>query len=189
MSGICPRSSQWIKLALVLWAVPAAATASPPHSEDQAILEVLTTFMACISKKDAPRFDALFVDAPVAWVGVYKDQSQKLRILKNPRSAAWFSGTYQGFYAGLEEGQQNEEKFDNITVDSDGSVGSVIFDYSFWSMGNMINWGSEHWGLVKIDGRWRIDSVVFSMELTEVMSQPSLQTRLAQKRRRFFARY
>jgi hypothetical protein len=51
----------------------------------------------------------------------------------------------------------------------------------------MTNWGSEHWELVKIDKNWKIVSVTFSMELTEVQPQPPLATRIAAKKKKLQA--
>ena len=62
----------------------------------------------------------------------------------------------------------------------DGNVASANFDYSFWYKGKMLNWGKEIWTLVKINGVWKITTVIFSMDMTEYYHQPSLKERLKQ---------
>ena len=44
----------------------------------------------------------------------------------------------------------------------------------------MLNWGKEIWTLVKINGVWKITTVIFSMDMTEYYHQPSLKERLKQ---------
>jgi hypothetical protein len=157
------------------------ATASQITADQARILDVMHTFMECITKRDPERFSHLFVDGPVAWIGVYKEASQQRRMRDDPRSAPWFSATYNGFYDNLDEARQNQEKFDNVYIVDDGSVASVTFDYSFWSSGKKVNWGEEHWELVKVGKEWRISSVAFSLELEEVLRQPPLIERVTAK--------
>lgn len=55
-----------------------------------------------------------------------------------------------------------EERFKNIVVTQDGPLALVTFDYQFVSNGKVENQGVEHWMLRKVDGEWRIFSVVWT---------------------------
>ena len=68
--------------------------------------------------------------------------------------------------------KSSEDKFDHIEVTEDGTVASVTMDYSFWVDGEMSNWGNKYLGLIKIDGKWKITSVIYSIELTDFYKQP-----------------
>ena len=88
------------------------------------------------------------------------------------------SNNYKEFYLGISDKEEKEEKFDNIQIIEDGCIASATFDYSFWTKGKIINWGSEHWGLIKTKGAWKITSVIFSMEFTVFsLNQPILRER------------
>jgi len=65
-----------------------------------------------------------------------------------------------------------KKKFYNININEDGYVASVTFDYSFWSHRQKQNWGKESWGLVKANGKWKIASVIFSMEFENIVPEP-----------------
>jgi len=73
--------------------------------------------------------------------------------------------------------QSTEDKFDNIQIIEDGTVASVVMDYSFWANGSMTNWGNKNLLLVKKDGKWKITSVIYSLELTDFYAQPSPKER------------
>jgi hypothetical protein len=50
-------------------------------------------------------------------------------------------------------------------------------DYSFWADNKMTNWGNKYLGLIKRDGKWKITSVIYSLELIEYLKQPALKER------------
>lgn len=129
------------------------------------VRKVLNTFMDCLIHKDSARFYSLFQDGPVAWVGVYKPKTERQTLEKDSTAKTVFNGDYRRFYRGILRDAATEEKFTNIVIQSDDRVASVIFDYSFWLDGKMTNWGKESWSLVKISGKWKISSVIFSIEL------------------------
>lgn len=163
-----------ILLSICLATVGAAQTEKTKNENE--LKAVLTTFMECLIKKDREKFYGLFHDGSVVWVGIYKSKSHQQRVQKNSAiKDDYFTGDYKGFYEKISEKGFNEEKFYNIDIQEDGYVASITFDYSFWANGKKQNWGKESWGLVKANGKWKITSVIFSMELEEVQKEPSRQ--------------
>ncbi len=72
--------------------------------------------------------------------------------------------THLGFIDGIvQDKASKEETFDNIRIDTDGDIASVIFDYEFRSDGKAGNHGKEAWHLVRTDDGWKIVSVIWSM--------------------------
>ncbi|WP_300685034.1 hypothetical protein [Chryseobacterium sp.] len=63
----------------------------------------------------------------------------------------------------MDKGEQ-EEIFRNISIENNDVIASVIFDYSFLSNRKASNWGKEFWHLAKINGQWKIISVIYSLE-------------------------
>ena len=57
-----------------------------------------------------------------------------------------------------------EEKFHNIEIRQDGDLGLVTFNYDFVVNDKVTNSGLEHWQLCKIDGQWKILSVVWTID-------------------------
>ena len=56
-----------------------------------------------------------------------------------------------------------EERFRNIEIRQDGPLGLVTFNYDFVVNDKITNSGIEHWQLCKIDGQWKILSVVWTV--------------------------
>jgi hypothetical protein len=57
-----------------------------------------------------------------------------------------------------------EEKFHNIEIRQDGDLGLATFNYDFVVNDKVTNSGVEHWQLHKIDGQWKILSVVWTID-------------------------
>ncbi len=55
-----------------------------------------------------------------------------------------------------------EEKFHNIEIRQDGDLGLATFNYDFLVNDKVTNFGVEHWILCKIDGQWKILSLVWT---------------------------
>jgi hypothetical protein len=56
-----------------------------------------------------------------------------------------------------------EEKFHNIEIRQDGPLGLVTLNYDFVENDKVTNSGIEHWQVCKIDGQWKILSVVWTV--------------------------
>lgn len=141
------------------------------NSEKQAIQKVLDTFMDCIITKDSTRFYTLFHGEPV-WVGSIMSQTHQNDKKKNAKAKDYFTSDYKSFIRSIYE-DSCEEKFYNIRITEDGYIATVFFDYSFWMNGKKLNWGAESWGLIKINGVWKIVSVIFSVEEEPIRPEPS----------------
>lgn len=55
-----------------------------------------------------------------------------------------------------------EEKFHDIEIHQDGDLGLATFNYDFLVNDKVTNFGVEHWILCKIDGQWKILSLVWT---------------------------
>ncbi len=59
------------------------------------------------------------------------------------------------------------ENFYNIEIKQDQTYALVTFDYEFVMDGTVTNYGLEVWQLFKVDGRWGIASVNWSVTVPE----------------------
>lgn len=135
------------------------------------IMQMIETFKDCMKHKDSVKFFSLFSDETATWYGVFGPITQADRVKKEASKKNYFTTTYKKFYRSVPEDGSDEEKFYNINIHEDSNIASVTFDYSYWSKGQKINWGKESWGLVRINGEWKISSVIFSLEMEDVIAE------------------
>lgn len=159
----------WIVLACLL-PLSSAFAQSPQAEVEAAIHSVIEAFRAAIIDKDKPRFTALFAPGSVTWQSVKGDDSLRQIRESNPQAAKVRinpDNTYLSFIDGIVgDKASTEEKFNNIRIDSDGDIASVVFGYSFHRDGRESNRGQEAWQLVRTDHGWRIVSVIWSVSLS-----------------------
>jgi CubicO group peptidase (beta-lactamase class C family) len=141
------------------------------QSDRQQIQELLQTFMKALKDKDSLTMYSLFINSPVTWVRVWKPTTLEARRKQNPGEKELNESDHKSWFRRVMQGGIKEEYFLNPVIAEDGSIGSVTFDYSFWSNGVKGNWGKESWALVKENGRWKIASVIFSVELETIVPQ------------------
>nr|WP_067062173.1 nuclear transport factor 2 family protein [Mucilaginibacter sp. L294] len=141
---------------------------------------IINKYSKSVIEKDSVTFYSLFNDDAVTWCAALKGRSQAREIAEKGAETAgsnYFSGSYKGFLRSLFRYRSTEDKFDNIKIVEDGTVASVTMDYSFWADNKMTNWGGKYLSLIKRDGRWKITSVIYSLELSDYFEQPTLKQR------------
>lgn len=149
------------------------------------ISNIIKLYSESVIKKDSITFYNLFNDGTVTWCAALKDKSQQKEVQKRGADRArtnYFSSSYKDFLRGLFNYETTEDKFDNIDIVEDGTVASVTMDYSFWANNKMTNWGGKYLTLIKRDGKWKITSVIYSLELLPYFEQPSLLKRQKEKK-------
>lgn len=164
---------------LLLMIMPQLSAQKKSAAETE-ITQILKVYSKSVIERDSIAFYDLFNDGIVTWCAALKDSSQEKEMLKEGKKTArsnYSSGSYKGFMRALFRYKSTEDKFDNIKIVNDGTVASVMMDYSFWANGKMTNWGSKFLGLIKRDGKWKITNVVYSIELTDYFAQPTVEKR------------
>lgn len=157
---------------LIYYFSPANCQSRNCTPDEIKIHQAIQTFMHCLVEKDSNLFFSLFHQEPVVWVGVFKERAQQKRLQQDSTKLNYFTSTYKKFYRTISNEGTNEEKFNNIKINTDGSIAAVTFDYSFWEKGQKINYGKESWGMVNLNEQWKITSVLFSMDFTADNSLP-----------------
>lgn len=154
-------------------------------SNKKEIYNIIKLYSESVIQKDSITFYNLFNDGTVTWCAALKDKSQQKEVEKKGADKArtnYFSSSYKDFLRGLFNYETTEDKFDNIAIIEDGTVASVTMDYSFWANNKMTNWGGKYLTLIKRDGKWKITSVIYSLELLPYFEQPSLSKRQKEKK-------
>ena len=145
------------------------------------ILRLIDRYSESVIKRDSIAFYELFNNDVVSWCAAIKEKSHAREMEGKDKETirdSYFSSNYRQFMRGLFRYGSTEDKFDNIRIHEDGTVASVLMDYSFWVDNKMTNWGSKYLSLIKRGGRWKITGVIYSLELTTWYQQPPLQERL-----------
>lgn len=160
-------------LAACLSIASAHATNTLPATHDQnvsSIKQVVEAFRTSLIEKDKVKYMSLFFsDKPedIGWQFVSEDR--RLEHIRETKSDAIkarqipsnnFVGLIDGVVATREP---REETFSNLTVDTDGEIASVAFDYTFLASGQKTNWGKEMWQLVRTEKGWKIFSVIYTI--------------------------
>ena len=170
-----------LKLLAVIFLTTARHTYAQQSTNNRTeITDVINKYSKSVIEKDSTAFYSLFNDGVVTWCAALKQRSQAKKFEKIGIKSAhrsYFSGSYQGFMRSLFSYKSTEDKFDNIRIIEDGTVASVSMDYSFWADHKMTNWGGKYLTLIKRDGKWKIASVIYSLELTDYFEQPTLKER------------
>ncbi|WP_193615735.1 nuclear transport factor 2 family protein [Massilia sp. YMA4] len=127
----------------------------------QAVAEinaVVQAFQAAIVARDQAGLEALFLPADNSWLVVASEarwvEGRPRVRASNYRDFARFVGTTKA---------KVEERFYNVRIFSNGSIGTVYFDFDFVENDKVTNKGSESWHLVKTEQGWKISSMVFSL--------------------------
>lgn len=172
-------------LIIVLLIVVQYSNVQQKNDNKKEINAIINQYSESVIKKDSVAFYTLFNDGNVTWCAALMDKSQNKEIEKRGQEKAvsnYFSGSYKDFMRSLFKYESTEDKFDNIHIIEDGTVAAVTMDYSFWANKKMTNWGGKYLALIKRDGKWKITSVIYSLELTSYFEQPSLSKRQKDKK-------
>ncbi|MWB96907.1 hypothetical protein GON26_21305 [Flavobacterium sp. GA093] len=172
-------------MALVFLIATQHTSAQDKNADKKEISNIIAQYSESVIKRDSIAFYDLFNEGTVTWCAALMEKSQNKEVEKygaaNARSA-YFSGSYKAFFRSLYKHEATEDKFDNIAIIEDGTVAAVTMDYSFWADNKMTNWGGKYLTLIKRDGKWKITSVIYSLELTSYYEQPPLSKRRKDKK-------
>lgn len=141
------------------FALPCAAADSP----NAGIQKVITTFQVSLKKHDAKALESLFLPGSDAWVVTLGDKTLKSMRVKHPAAPRYKVGTRKSFLQFVGSTKSSiEENFHNVRIHTDGSVGSVYFDFEFMMDGKVQNHGAETWQMVRTDTGWKIAAMLYS---------------------------
>jgi opacity protein-like surface antigen len=142
-----------------------AATADAAASEAQIKL-VIDSFQSAIIKKDKAALSALFLPANNSWIAVPTEATYRVVHGKHPKARRFMPGSYTEFVDFVAASPERmEEKFSNVNIETDGAVASVYFDFVFLSNGEQQNHGSETWQLINTGSGWKINALVYSINV------------------------
>ena len=164
------KNLAFVALVSISTSLQAAPAARNNPDDVAAIREVVEAFRTAIIEKDKATFVGLFFsDKPeyVTWQMV--DDDARVARFKEfapeaSRVVRWPENNYLAMIESTTaaDSESMEEVFRDVTIDTDGLVASVNFDYSVLRDGQESHWGREMWHLVHTEDGWKIISVIWS---------------------------
>lgn len=145
-------------LALIL-SFPAAAADSPQAD----IQKVVDTFQTALRTRDTKTLGSLFLPEGKSWYTALGKASFESVKAKHPEVKPYKAGTWQEFadFVGSAKGTV-EERFHNVQIHTDGTVGTVYFDFEFLMDGKVGNHGAETWQMLRTPEGWKIVAMLYS---------------------------
>lgn len=164
-SPVCDKT---MKLGQSAFVFCAAMLAAPLHAADSRaeIQHVVDAFQAAIIAHDGAALAGMFLPEHGAWLSLMDDDSYRQVKAKRADLPRLQSDDFRKFCDFVSKADKRiEEKFSNVRVEANDTVGIVYFDYVFLVDGKPTNHGDETWQLVKVDGHWKISSMLYSVTL------------------------
>lgn len=163
-----------LALPFILCLALAGCRTAPTHAhtaaDEAAIRQVVESFRTSLISKDKATYMSLFFSDKAEDIGwQFVSEDTRLIHIRKTKPDAIKARQIPGnnFISLIDEviatKEPREETFSNITVDTDGEIASVSFDYVFLANGQRSNWGKEMWQLVRTESGWKIFSVVYTI--------------------------
>lgn len=166
--------TQLVLLIICSFSIPAFSQNNTYRQNEESLKKVIASFQESIIKKDSITFKSLFFDDKVSFVGIMSPQTEQ-SIKKNyPDFEGIAVSNSSKFIKEIcTSEKKQEEKFYNVNIQSDSLLAFISFDYSFWSNGNIFQWGNENWSLVFAENKWFITGVNYSIRFPKVEKIPA----------------
>ena len=156
-----------ISLAAPLYGYDKETSVGAHTSARVEVQELVERFGHAILTKDGEAVRRMFLPGG-SWFRVLDQASLASVRAKNPEAKQINPGSYEEFAKFLgTTSSALEETFDNVRIETDGTVGMVWFDYRFIKDGKQTNHGRETWQVVRESDGWKISAMLFSVTLDE----------------------
>jgi hypothetical protein len=143
---------------------PVRAADTAHDADVAAIRAVVQQFQAAIIAHDGKTLDKLFLADHDSWLEVADAATYADVKTRHPDAHRVMRRSRKDFVEFVQDAPKPvEERFSNVRIDTNGSVGSVYFDFDFLSDGKLNNRGSETWQMVHAEDGWKIGSMLYSI--------------------------
>lgn len=148
----------FLALALIL-SFPVAAA----DSAQADIQKVVETFQVALRTHDAKTLGSLFLAEGKSWYTALGKASFDTVKAKHPEVPPYKAGTWQEFVESARtEKKDVEERFHDVRIHADDTVGTVYFDFEYVQEGKVVNHGVETWQVLRTPDGWKIVAMLYS---------------------------
>ena len=142
------------------------------------LLKVVKDFTMSIAEKDSTKFMALFFDQDVAFTGIMTEKTEWSIKKDYPEFQGLSVSNARRFIREIcNSGAYQREQTLNLSIEYNGPIAHIEFDYVFDSDYKVMQWGHERWNLVFAEGHWLITDVIYSVRFPDVEPLPEQPTR------------
>ncbi len=132
-------------------------------SDTRDVQHVIDSYHQAVLTHDGARLSRLFLPEGTLWLNVLTDDAYARAKAKSPGALKVRLGSYTNFAQLVSSTKSSfDPKHTHLQINSDGTIASVYFEFSFLVDGKEQNHGSETWVLVKSTAGWRIAAITYS---------------------------
>lgn len=132
------------------------------------IEQMVHKFDLAILEKDEVSLRNLILHDSIPWIGIVSDKSLENVYAKYPNAKIkklMKLSPEQFIDSIVNNPNPTKEEFTNLKINVDHGIASVHFDYQFFENNKLKNFGQESWQLVNTESGWKINSVIYSVDL------------------------
>ena len=139
------------------------------QTEKALLSSLVEEYMRCIRDQDEGAFLQLFYSDNTPWLGRFDEASEAIATSNNPEVINKFGifdiskNTFISSMVSPPKALQFEESYSNLSIEMDGHIASVSFDYKLCVNSNPIKRGKELWQVINTHAGWKIVSVIHSI--------------------------
>jgi hypothetical protein len=153
-------------------AAQSPTTTASVQAATQQINALVEAYRTSLIEKDKAKFLGTLLNENIPWVSVYDDETYRRRqeASVEPEKVARQNNVNAKDIANIVfmSREKVEEKISNVQISTDGTKGSVVFDYSFLYAGRVTDWGKKTWQVVNTKSGWKISSISYTEALPEL---------------------
>ncbi|NAY93345.1 prolyl oligopeptidase family serine peptidase [Muricauda sp. JGD-17] len=136
------------------------------HEDIERVIEDFR--LGIIHLESEQQWSRLFLHDSITWAMIREGKTEIDHYEKDPHWK-FFSSDPISFFRFLKaKNSEFEEKFYDVSISSSGQFSTVDFLYSFNSNGQVLNWGKEYWSLLKVKEDWKITSVTWTENSSDI---------------------
>lgn len=148
---------------IILFTASHLATAADITTDTIDVQHVMDAYHDAVATHDGARLTSLFIPQGGAWLNVLSDDAYAAARANAPASEKVRVGSVADFAKLVSTSRSSfNPTHTQLTINSDGTIASVYFDFVFYIDGKAQNRGSESWQLVKGSAGWRIAAITYS---------------------------
>ena len=157
---------------VLLFAVFSCASLFAQTNNDlNGLNQVINTFKNAITDDSKETdFYNLFLHESITWDTVLEGKT-KDKLQSTGKQRPFGASNFKDFYSFVSNNNCKED-FYNITIGYDHNYATLSFDYTFLKDDKIQNWGKEYWTLLKVEGQWKITSVIWTTNYQNIEKCP-----------------
>jgi len=133
--------------------------------------KIINTFKsAIINNSKEIDFYNLFLHESITWDTILEGKTKE-KLQSKGKQKPFGTSSFKDFYRFVST-NNCKENFYNINMSYDNNYANVSFDYSFLRDDKIQNWGKEYWTLLKVEGQWKITSVIWTTNYQNIEKCP-----------------